>query len=112
MYGATVSAETESTAGSEVVTRTELRLRVIQSLVIDVGAEPDIVLALHPVQVEHRLILIVLPDVGHVQLGDPDVLIGVEVEDRHAALEVARPVQARKAEQTLSLILSDVGVFD
>jgi hypothetical protein len=67
---------------------------VIQSLVIDVGAEPEIVLALHPVQVEDRLILIVLPDVRHVQLGDAHILIRVEVEHRHAALEVARPVQS------------------
>ena len=85
---------------------------MIQRLEVDVRAGPDVVLAFHPVDVDHGLILIVVAGVRHVELGDADVLVRVEVEDGHPALEGPGAVQTRNPQQVHPLVLTDVGMGD
>jgi hypothetical protein len=85
---------------------------VVQPLKIEIGAGPYVVLAFLPVDVDDRLVLVVVADVRHIELRDADVLIRVEVEDRHAPFEVPSSIESGDPEELLPFVLSDVGMLD
>jgi hypothetical protein len=67
---------------------------VVERLIVDVSAEPDVVLALQPIDVEYGLVLIVAPVVRHEGVDGTETGVGVQIEIRRPALVRLREVGA------------------
>ena len=77
--------EPEAAAGPVAGAAADLGLCVVEPLIIDVRARPDIVVALQPVAVQHRLILVVVPVIRHERVDGAEIGVGVEIEERRSA---------------------------
>ena len=85
---------------------------MIQRLVVDVGTEADVVPSFRPVDVHHRLVLIVAPVVGHEGVGRSEISVRVQIEERRAAFVGMRAVGAGQAKPVQPLALTDVRLLD
>ena len=103
--------ELEPTPGPEAVVR-DLRLNVVQRRVVQVRSESDVVLALRPVHIADRLVLVVGPVIRHEVLDRAEVGVPIEIEKRRAALPTVRPVRPRNAEPVAPLVLADIRHLD
>ena len=101
-------AEPEPAARAEAVAAADLRLRVIERLVIDVGPGPHVVPPLYPVDVHHGLVLIVASEVRHEGVCRTEVGIRVEIEQRRPAFVGIRPVGAGQVEDVKPLAGAEV----